>query len=229
MEDDRRLDGSENSEQALTSNPHYLHSSKLQQTQSRECSMVVIRDTRQHNDCSVFPPANHENLHISLLSHQCDDISTSPSPPSSISSSSYCSSDSSFSPSDTDTWGVSSSLPSDSRVEKIDGFTGWMRIGLKTLRGKLFAVVSSYRDYASNKSAIWSIGPAVSTVILSWWICIRVCCWLKERRRRRQRENHLMTIIKGKDERIAQLLERIVQMNEILVARHKALAPKLAE
>ncbi|XP_028763547.1 uncharacterized protein LOC114721835 [Neltuma alba] len=228
MEDDRQWDGSEKSEQALTSNLHYLHSSKLQQTQLRDCSMVVIRDIRQHNDCSVFPPVNHENLHISSLSHQCDDISISPSP-SSISSSSFSRSESSFSPSDTDACGISSSLPSDSPVEKIDGFNGWMRIGLKTLRWKLFAMINSYRNFASNRSVILSIGPAVSTVILAWWICIRVWCWLKERRRRKQRENHLMTIIKEKDKRIAQLLERIMQMNEVLIDRHKALAAKLAE
>ncbi|XP_054806156.1 uncharacterized protein LOC129308801 [Prosopis cineraria] len=229
MEDDHQWDGSKNLDQALTSNLPYPHPSKLQQTQLRECSMVVIRDIQHHNECSVFPPVNHENLHISSLSHQCDNISTLPLPSSTISSS-FSGLDSSFSPSDTDTWGISLPLPSNSLVEKIDGYTGWVRISLKTLVGKLFAMVSSYRNNAANKSVIWSIGPAVSVVIFSWWMCIRVWCWLKERKRRREQYgNHLRTIIKEKDERIAQLLDRIVQMNEILVARHKALGAKLAE
>lgn len=202
MVDDLPSDGSQNFEQSQTLNLYQLPSSKIQKTLLREWSMVVIRDVQHHNDCSVFPPVNHENLHISSPSHQCDDISASPSSSSPSSSFPLSSSVSSFSPSDIDSWGLSSSLPSDSLVQKIGGFTGWVSIGLEILRSKLFAMVSLYRNYAAKRSAIWSIGPAAAAAVLSWWMYMRVWYWLKQRTRRTQtrRESHLMTIIKEKDE-----------------------------
>lgn len=193
MVDDLLLSNcSENFEPSQTvTSLHQLPSSKIQKPLLRECSMVVIRDdvVQHHRDHSVFPPINHENLHIS-------------SPSLSPSTSSV----SSFSPSDTDSWGASSSSsPSDSPDQKIGGFTASVSIGLEILRSKLFAVVSLYRNYGANRSAIWSIGSAAAAAaaaVLSWWMYMRVWWWLKKKTRRKQtrREFHLMNIIKEKDE-----------------------------
>ncbi|KAI4343907.1 hypothetical protein L6164_011202 [Bauhinia variegata] len=221
MVDDQLSVASEDLEQTLTLKRLRPSSFGNQNTKSREGSMLVVREFQDRNENLVFPPINHENLHISSNSHQFEYITESPS------SSSSSSSVSSFSPSETDTWVLPSPTPSDSLVRKNGHFAGWMGIGLEVLCSKAVAVVTSFRNYSINKAAIRSIGPAASVVLLSWWIYIQVWRWLR-RRRRQTREKHLMTIINQKDERIAQLLHQIAQMNEILIARHRALASKLA-
>ncbi|KAL1373254.1 hypothetical protein AAHE18_01G261200 [Arachis hypogaea] len=67
--------------------------------------------------------------------------------------------------------------------------------------------------------------PAAA-VLVSLWIIIR-----RKRRRRSfsDSENRLLDIIQEKDERISQLLDQIGQMNELLIARYKALAAKGTE
>ena len=62
----------------------------LKKIQLKEWSMVVIRDSPTHDDCSIFPPINHEKLPISKQNEQ--------HPLSPLSSSSSSSSPSSSSP-----------------------------------------------------------------------------------------------------------------------------------
>lgn len=180
-------------------------------TNSNNWSMVVIRD---NSDYSVFPPINHENLQI--FSHpqpQQHDDPIPESPPS---------------PSGSDTWGLFSLSPFNSHVRKGGDFVLWMTMGFDILRSKLLAMVSSFRNRASHRWALSSIG-----VVMSCWIFMRFWCWLRKRRRRSltltQNEIRLMNIIKDKDEIIAQLTHQIAQMNEILITRHKALAAKVVE
>ncbi|KAI4335959.1 hypothetical protein L6164_014549 [Bauhinia variegata] len=189
--------GSENLEQTCTSN--FLHPSPFRNpnTKLQQGSMVVIRDFQDYDENFVFPPSNHENLHINSNSHQFEHIPESPS-----SSSTSCSSSSStFSPSETDMWGLPSPPPppSDFLVRKNSYSTGWMGNGLEILRSKIVAMFTPFRNYSANKADICSIGPAASAVLMSWWMCIQVWRWLR-RRRRQTREDHLMTVIKQKDE-----------------------------
>ncbi|XP_057416005.1 uncharacterized protein LOC130710677 [Lotus japonicus] len=173
----------------------------LTQTTDIDSPMVIIHDI---NDCAVFPPINHENL-----SNQ--DTPQSPSPPPSSSSSSSCLT------TDSDTW-------VDPHVRKGGDFTGWVSFGFQFLRSKL-------SSFWNRGAAFWLIGwlPAAA-VVFSCWILVMMA--KKNRRRRRSltpNETRLINIITEKDGRIAQLLNQIAQMNEILIARHKALAAKVVE
>ncbi|KAK7292191.1 hypothetical protein RIF29_07959 [Crotalaria pallida] len=164
---------------------HHVVHAPLNNNNTNSNSMVVIRDD---DECSVFPPINHENLQI--LSQPQPSPSQSPSPSSSSSSTL-----SSFSPSDSD---ASPSLsPSNANAHRLtrgSDFVAWMGMGLTILRSKLFAIVSSFRNRgASQRRALSSFGLPAGAVV------------------------------------ITQLLHQIAQMNEILIARHKALAAKVVE
>ncbi|KAJ7956426.1 putative Transmembrane protein [Quillaja saponaria] len=205
-------------------------SSGPKKIQLQECSMVVIKDYRDQNPTSIFPPINHENLHISSNLDQDEKFPVSPS--SSSLSSSYSSSaslSSSFSPSDTDTWSLPLPPPSNSRVKKFGDVTGWMGFSLEILRSKAYSIVSSYRCCAAsaNRGLFWSVAPSAAAMVVFWWLYIRV--WRRRRKRQTESVNHLMTIIKEKDKKIVQLLHQIAKMNEVLVARHGVLNAKLAD
>ncbi|KAK7265821.1 hypothetical protein RJT34_33445 [Clitoria ternatea] len=168
-----------------------------------------------NKDTYLFPPINHENLHVPSSS---DLITPHSSSSSSSSSSSF---DSSSFSSDSDTWTPSSSSPPfDSQLRKGPEFIGWMNMGVQILCSKLFALFSPFRN-RTHRGAIWSIGM----LLVSCWILMTM-----KRRRKKKRltpnEARLINIIKEKDGKIAQLLHQIAQMNEILVDRHRELAAK---
>ncbi|MED6182339.1 hypothetical protein PIB30_027581 [Stylosanthes scabra] len=193
---------------------HHHHHLHLPVDVPSKPSMVVIRNAIDYDatDCSVFPPINHENL--------------PQSPPSSPSSSS--SSSSTFSPPDSDTWRLDSSCPIDSQLGKRTDFLRLLFVGVDILRSKLLALTSSFRAAASTRGAFWSIWMPAATVLMSLWIIMR----RKSRRRRRSfrdSENRFLDIIHEKDERIAQLLDQIAEMNKLLIDRYKALAAKGAQ
>ncbi|CAL0307195.1 unnamed protein product [Lupinus luteus] len=178
-------------------------------------SMVLIRDT---NEFSVFPPNNHENLQI-FSNH--NSIHESTSSPSSSSSSS------SFSPSDSD-----SVSPFNSQLRKGAHFVAWMSFGIHILRSKLYAIVSSFRNSASERRVVSSIGVPAGVVVMLCWIVMRFWWWVRKWRKKRsfkQNQIRLINTIKEKDEIIAKLLNQIAQMNELLIARHKALAAKAVD
>ncbi|KAE8124383.1 hypothetical protein FH972_019277 [Carpinus fangiana] len=196
-------------------------------TYLKEWSMVLIRDSPAHGDCSVFPPVNHENLHIPSHSQPCEEQQNPLSPSSSSSTSPSLSSSSSFtlssslSPSDSFDSDSLPAPPSDSRVKKAGEVTSWIGIGLEVFRCKVVAVVSSFRNYvAYNRGAFRSFGPVAAVVALVVWTL-----FMRYRRRRRRAETvgRLVQIIKEKDEKITQLLHQIAQMNEVLLARHRDL------
>ncbi|GKV34871.1 hypothetical protein SLEP1_g43210 [Rubroshorea leprosula] len=180
-----------------------IQSSKSQEvTQSKQWSMVVIRDSLRRNDLSVFPPANHENLPISAQQNQKEQIpsskSTHPSP---------CESD------------VSEVCP----VPSDRGFTRWVAVALRALRATVISIPSLL---GLARGAFWSFHrvAGMATVVLIWWLRMRA---RRQRWQHRESIDHLKTIIREKDEKIIQLLHQIAQMNELLVARHRDLSSKL--
>ncbi|XP_019451546.1 PREDICTED: uncharacterized protein LOC109353656 [Lupinus angustifolius] len=178
-------------------------------------SMVLIRD---FNDFSVFPPNNHENLQIFSHHHSIPESTSSPSSSSSFSS---------FSPSDSD-----SLSPFNSQLRRGADFVAWMSLGIHILRSKLYAIVSSFRNCDSERRVVSSIGVPAGVVVMLCWIMMRFWWWVRKWRKKRnfkRNEIRLRNIIKEKDEIIAKLLHQIAQMNEILIARHKALAAKIVD
>ena len=113
-----------------------IHS--LKKIQLKEWSMVVIRDSPTHDDCSIFPPINHENLPISeqhpLSPSSSSSSSSSPSssspPPNPFSSSSSLSS----SPSDSTASDPQPAPPpsSNSQVKRAGEVTRWIGLGSRS-------------------------------------------------------------------------------------------------
>lgn len=153
-----------------------IESSKPQEiTQSKQWSMVVIRDSLRRNDLSIFPPANHENLQIST-----QEIQKLQNPSSKSTLPSPCESDvSEVSP-----------VPSDR------GFTSWVDVAFRALRAKVISIPSLL---GLARGAFWSFHrvAGMATVVLIWWLRMRA-----RRRRWQHRESidHLKTVIREKDE-----------------------------
>ncbi|KAF3959021.1 hypothetical protein CMV_016129 [Castanea mollissima] len=205
----------------------------LKKIQLKEWSMVVIRDSPTNDDCSIFPPINHENLPISeqhpfsppsSSSSSSSPCSSSP-PPNPFSSSSSLSS----SPSDsTASDPQPAPPPSDSQVERAGEVTRWIGVGLEVIRCKVFALVSSFRNHdAATKGAFWSFRPvaAAAAAAVFWMLFVEA----RQRRRRMESKGRLMQAIREKDEKITKLLHQIAQMNEVLVARHRDLTSKMSK
>jgi hypothetical protein len=187
--DDLIPDGRKDS--SFSSQPHNT-------TYLKEWSMVLIRDSPAHGHCSVFPPVNHENLHIPSQPFQEQQSPLSPSSSSlSSSSSSSFSLSSSFSPSDSTDSDSLPAPPPDSRVKKAGELTRWIGIGLEVLRCKVIAAVSSFRNYVpNNRGSFRSFGPVAAAVALVVWTL-----FMRYRRRRRTESvGRLVQTIKEKDE-----------------------------
>lgn len=148
---------------------------QISKTQFKEWSMVAISPNNDRS--SVFPPINHENLHL-------------PSSPSLSSSSS--SSLSSFSPSDSDesALGPVSPRKSDTHVRESGEFRNWVGIGVEVVRSKLLGIASSV-----GWAKVWSFssGASIVAVVFMLW-----SFYLRARQRRYR--NHFKLIIKEKDE-----------------------------
>ncbi|AED97458.1 unnamed protein product [Arabidopsis thaliana] len=182
--------------------------------------MVFVRESTcfAKDDLAIFPPINHENLYVNGLE--------SPSVSSSSSSSSSRLSDSSFSPSDSDEQfqfsRKSHSQPSEDvgkspwkSVIEIDIIQGWWKILLARVMSNFQNLVTCF-----SRNSLCSFSKTLRSfysvmVIFLWW-------WKRNRTRRRLEKGeiiaaHLRDTIKERDERIAQLLHQITQMNELLV------------
>lgn len=180
-------------------------------THPKQLSLITIRgslESPKNDDVSVFPPVNHENLQIP--SHPTRD-QRKQQDPSTKSSSSL-----SLPPSD---------FSADSSKE-VKLVIGWLDFGLEILRAKIMSAYSWFCNDGESRRVFDSFGPVagVAVLVLWWWLCRRI----KRGRRARESVEHLKLIIKEKDEKISKLLHQIAQMNEVLVARHKVLASKLA-
>ncbi|KAL1215072.1 hypothetical protein V5N11_007650 [Cardamine amara subsp. amara] len=178
-------------------------------------SMVSIRESTDFakDDLAIFPPINHENLYINRFKSPSE--SSSPSSSSSRLSDSSSSS-SSLSPSDSDEQFEFYRKPSDTvakssrwkSILEIDIVQGWWKLLLARVLSKFHNLVSrnSLCSFSKTLRSFYSV-----IVIVIWW-------WKRNRNRRRKGElAHLRDTIKEKDERIAQLLHQIAQMNELLI------------
>ncbi|KAJ8772970.1 hypothetical protein K2173_028147 [Erythroxylum novogranatense] len=174
-------------------------------------------DTNAHNDFSVFPPINHENLIPSkfdadpdakslLLSSKLTHVKASPP--------------------DTDPAPPTATVPTTPR---------WGRVALEVLRSKVVNFVLYVLRYnvgggreCGNGRAIKLVGNAAfaAAMAVAWWLLLRI----RRRWRKRDRVVQLLRIVEKKDEKIIQLLlNKIVQMNDVLLSRRKALPSKLAD
>ncbi|XP_030939293.1 uncharacterized protein LOC115964107 [Quercus lobata] len=205
----------------------------LKKIQLKEWSMVVIRDSPTHDDCSIFPPINHENLPISeqhpLSPSSSSSSSSSPSSSSPLPNPFSSSSSLSSSPSDSTASDPQPAPPpsSNSQVKRAGEMTRWIGVGLEVIRCKVFALVSSFRNYDAIKGAFWPFSPvaAAAAAAVFWMLFMQA----RQRRRRMESKGRLMQAIKEKDEKITQLLHQIAQMNEVLVARHRDLTSKMSK
>ncbi|KAL3640547.1 hypothetical protein CASFOL_015515 [Castilleja foliolosa] len=183
-------------------------------------SMVTIRnhlDNDNNNPPIIFPPINHENLHIStekiLHVHAdnqqhsfSDSISDSDLDSDSNSSSTFSPSNSSPSPPSPLV------LASDLTVTPAYAAPGWFDSWMKILCAKVRLFCSSF---VSSRGVFLTFRSAAFTAVLM--------AFLYFRRRRRMRngeesKGRLIGIIKERDEKINQLLDQISRMNQVLLA-----------
>lgn len=158
-------------------------------------SMVLIRDSIPHNECSVFPPKNHENLHLPSHENEEQEDPSSPFLFSSSLSASSSSLSSSFSPSETDSSDLEPLTPLNTQVQKPHMASGLMGFGLDMLLSKLFGFASFF---VCNGGMRWRIssfssGAGIFAVVVMLW------SWYMRVRHRRVRDN-LKLIIREKEE-----------------------------
>ncbi|KAI3685077.1 hypothetical protein L6452_34310 [Arctium lappa] len=148
-----------------------------------------------HQPSVVFPPVNHEGIH---LHHHQDvreiDVERAV-PPSPVSS------------------------PRRRPVAMAESVAvRWWDAGMEALRFKFMDIVSFLRSFSMNRGGLLrSHFPLAGSVVLL------LLFYLSSRRRRRRRREsiiQLIRIIKEKDEKIHQLLYQIARMNELLLATH---------
>ncbi|CAK9148036.1 unnamed protein product [Ilex paraguariensis] len=192
-------------------------------------SMMAIRDSAHTHDQTslIFPPIDHENLHISKhSSHPIPNTkSTSSSYPfdqkNSCNSSSYSSS-----PFDLDRDDPPLLVPSPPRKRAGD-VARWLRLGLQLLRCHITDITSTIRKFVNTRGVRWSF---LSPVLVAAAMLFTVL-YLRLRRRRllqvsRESIGDLIHIIKQQDEKLNQLSHQIAQANEVLLALHRVLDSK---
>ncbi|KAL6995161.1 hypothetical protein U1Q18_005296 [Sarracenia purpurea var. burkii] len=210
------------------SQSHHLHFSQTHHRSSSDSQTQFIgRSTEASRDSLftddgvnrfvVFPPINHEGLHISstlspVLPNHDDEREESRNLP--------------YLPSEDHRLGPTPRPPGAlCEVGRL------VRFGFELLRCKVAGIASSIRDFAAfggmtNCSFSSATGVAVAVALLVWWLYVAV-----QRRRRRylkvrkESRDHLILIIKEKDEKIKQLLHQIAEMNQILLGLHKDSLP----
>ncbi|XP_047955624.1 uncharacterized protein LOC125201516 [Salvia hispanica] len=187
-------------------------------------SIVAIRNLKKHeldNPPIVFPPIDHENLHISPqlppYSHQIykihagnRQISFSESD-----SDSDLNSSSTFSPSDSSPPPLSPISP----VKPADS-TGWFNSWTELLNPTVSVLLRFLR------SALTASRGALLTNYRSVAFAAALAAFLYFRRRRRLRggeesRERLVGIIRKRDEKINELLNQISRMNQMLIAIQK--------
>ncbi|CAM8926155.1 unnamed protein product [Rhodiola kirilowii] len=196
-------------------------------------SMVTISD-RVLSDLSVFPPVNHEGLHISSSYHSQPKSSphSSSSPYHSSSSSSFSSSTSISLDSDQSDEFADSFLPLDSTKESglyhdcINPTLGfhstltisscrWLRFGLEIFRRKILNSTSSIPGFGALVAA-FRLFPLMTSVA-SVYVASLVIIWFRRRRNRQLSINLLMGVIREQDEKIVKLLDQIARLDQVLL------------
>ncbi|KAK4437034.1 hypothetical protein Salat_0037300 [Sesamum alatum] len=193
-------------------------------------SMVAIRKLHQDHGCDyapiVFPPINHENLHISPeppstpegIPHVRADIQQISFSESDSDSDSNSNSSSTFSPSDSSPVPRSPVFPNPRARPAVDE-AGWFDSWTEILRCKVSGVARFLcTSFTYSRVAFLTLRSTAFTAILIAFL------YFRRRRRLRAREervDRLIGIIQERDEKINQLLHQISRMNQMLLAVHK--------
>ncbi|XAR50020.1 hypothetical protein NMG60_11004230 [Bertholletia excelsa] len=190
-----------------------LHRSLLDSgTQFSSCSLASFWDPLFHeeNDSSVvFPPSNHEGLHVS----------STPSLSGSNHDDHQQEDDHTFLYSQSEENELCPPAPLDGGCE-VARFVGFC---FEFLRSRVNCFLSSLRHYFSLGRAHRSFSSAagVAMVLLLWWFYVAVRRRIQRSRVHRESRDQLILRIKEKDEKINQLLHQIAQMNQLLLALHR--------
>ncbi|GFP87458.1 hypothetical protein PHJA_000889500 [Phtheirospermum japonicum] len=181
-------------------------------------SMVAIRnhlDNDNNNPPIIFPPINHENLHISTekilqihADNQPHSFSDSDSDLDSDSNSSTSFSLSDSSPSPPSPLISVSDLTESPASDAAGWFDSWMKILCAKVR--LFC-----GSFISSRGVFLTFRSASFTAVLMAFLYFR---WRRRLRDAEESKGRLIGIIKERDEKINQLLDQISQMNQILLA-----------
>ncbi|GMQ10805.1 hypothetical protein CsSME_00053667 [Camellia sinensis var. sinensis] len=195
----------------LHSSSNTLHRSLSDsQTQFREWSMVAFRDAHfdsNHDHSIVFPPINHEGLHItsSPSDDQHQDLKPSNSPP--------------------DDNGLVPLSPPQTAGVGGEAVARWVGFGFELLRSKVSGIASSVRNFVGFGGTNWSYSLGanrsfsstigVAAALLVWCLLVAV----RQRRRRvlvrKESRDHLILLIKEKDE-VSFALQVFVKMSSLV-------------
>ncbi|XP_043703955.1 uncharacterized protein LOC122654049 [Telopea speciosissima] len=172
--------------------------------------VVMCRDTQFADDYSIFPPSNHEGLHIPF---QDDLLLGRQDPESEV--------EASTSPSDSDVEDATPRL-SDSSLRVAGDVVKQLRFGLKFLSSNFFRIASSVRSRVISGGSIWSVSSSIgvaAALLSSSLLYIGVRRW--RRRIHLEKLDRLILLIQEQNEKISRLSQQIAQMNEVLSARHR--------
>ncbi|KAI4374530.1 hypothetical protein MLD38_012513 [Melastoma candidum] len=189
-----------------------------------ESTAAAFAGSKESEDFSVFPPSNHENLHLiptplPTLSTQSSSSSASNfshSPPSSSSSAS-----SSYSDAEEEEEENNDPCPPKPPIQVTVpglGRPGWLQIGTGLIRSRVLGKFHSIVGSDGRRRVFWSVGAFAAVAAWIWWLYVRI--------RIRRRWMRMVRVIREHDEKIAQLLHQIARMNEVLLMKHRDLASR---
>ncbi|PIA62860.1 hypothetical protein AQUCO_00200703v1 [Aquilegia coerulea] len=204
--------------------PHSSSSSLQQQqvqAQTREWEMVEHRRNEDEDedddfDFSIFPPSNHEGLHIpshhqQQQQHHVADVEqySSPLPE----------------PQPQPQSNVNQEQPLDSLIDAKKMLMKNLRLGVEVISSNIFRVVSLCHYYARRRMRNWSSSVYVGgfsftmALLMSFWFFK----WQRWRRResREEKIDQLFQLVRHQDEKMNQLLDQISYLNELLAHRRR--------
>ncbi|KAK6920918.1 hypothetical protein RJ641_014596 [Dillenia turbinata] len=178
-----------------------LPNSTIYFSSSSTSSLTPSLFSHSNDDLLIFPPINHENLHISSPSTQNDQAPQPESTPTMM----------------------TSHVSLDERLRSLDGVRRWFRSGLEILGSKILNFVLQFQSWASNKRAFCSFDTVAgfASAVLVMMVCSVLRQRWRLRRVRRQSEDRLVRLIEEKDEKIIELLHQITRINQALLDRQR--------
>ncbi|XP_042497089.1 uncharacterized protein LOC122075931 [Macadamia integrifolia] len=198
--------------------------------------VVLRRETQSADDYSIFPPSNHEGLHIpfqedhlqgrqeQLVSEEEPEseveASTSPMPSPSPSPSPSPTPTPTPSPSDSVLEFPTPRL-SDSSLRVAGDIVKQLRFGLEFLCSNFFRIASSLRSRIIIRGNFWPVSSSigVAAALLSSLLYMGVRRW--RRRIQLGKLDRLILLIQEQDQKISRLSQQIAQMNEVLSAHYR--------
>ncbi|KAJ4972928.1 hypothetical protein NE237_006102 [Protea cynaroides] len=176
--------------------------------------VVLRRQTPSVDDYSIFPPSNHEGLHVPFPDGRQEQEVAEEDPESEVEAST------STSTSGTDIEVLTPRL-SDSSLRFAGDVVKQLRFGLEFLCSNFFRLASSVRSRVIRGRTInWSFASSigVAAALLSSLLYMGVRRW--RRRILLEKLDRLILLVQEQDEKISRLSQQITQMNDLLLARH---------